>query len=263
MNTPQPVQADDAWTARLASRLDLRRLLSRRRLAPRSFPKRSLLFCLYTCERDRPWQAQLERSALLRRVRADPRFRVLQVHADPALDKPRLHGETLTLPCPEDYGALSLKTWHLTAAAARIFPKYRVLLKLDVTVASNDQRPASQPGPLKYRVTSDAVLAALPEVLSADKHYNGLLSQRVFREGFEAWSATKGLNCDFARVFSEDRSTPEYFLGKFYALGRPFGDYIASEGKAMALEHLEYLGGSEDMLVGRLYARWCGNAGTV
>ncbi len=49
---------------------------------------------------------------------------------------------------------------------------------------------------------------------------------------------------------------PPYFLGKFYALSREFCQFIAEHGQDMAIEHQRHLGGSEDLMIGRLYERW-------
>ena len=219
-------------------------------------PAPPILLCLYTCEADREHHRELEQTELMHRVRADRRIRVLEVYADAALRAARLEGDRLTLPCPETYGGLSLKTWHLMDAATRLSPEFSFLLKLDVTLAGYARKRQRKPADLLARLTPAHALAALEDPAFYAQPYNGLVSQQASREGFEAWTRTKGLACDFARVFPDGGPTPPYFLGKFYALRRDLCDYIAREGRAMALEHRDWLGGSEDIMIGRLHARW-------
>jgi hypothetical protein len=72
---------------------------------------------------------------------------------------------------------------------------------------------------------------------------------------------TKGLACAFRRVFADGEPTPPYFLGKFYALRRDLCAFIAAQGGEMAREHRLHLGGSEDIMIGRLHARWQAHQG--
>jgi len=41
-----------------------------------------------------------------------------------------------------------------------------------------------------------------------------------------------------------------------YSMSRPFCEFIAERGHNMAVEHVKYLGGSEDLMIGRLYDQY-------
>ena len=57
-------------------------------------------------------------------------------------------------------------------------------------------------------------------------------------------------------VFGIDGTVPSFFSGKGYALIRPLLHYIAGYGAPIAHEHVRYLNGAEDLMVGRLAARF-------
>ena len=57
-------------------------------------------------------------------------------------------------------------------------------------------------------------------------------------------------------VFGAHGTVPSFFSGKAYALSRPLMHYIASYGAPMAEEHARLLHGAEDLMVGRLAARY-------
>lgn len=217
----------------------------------------TLLLCLYTCERDRESLMALENSKLMQQVRHNPRFRVLEVHANAALAHPFFHDDRLTVACEESYAHLSLKTYLMITSVLGL--EFDFLLKLDSTVARYAEQQHRKSPQLLARLTPDAVLKALGTMDFFGVDYNGLVSQTANQQGFEAWMRTKGLACDYRQVFPAGEPTPPYFLGKFYALRRNFCQYIAQSGEAMAIEHQRYLGGSEDLMIGRLYQRWCMN----
>lgn len=213
------------------------------------------LLCLYTCSQDREHLAALERTALLGRVRSDPAFLVWEVHASDRLTRPEYGGGCLVVPGREAYTHLSLKTYGMIRAS--LAHGFDFLLKLDVTIAGYEQKRQHKPADVLARLTPDSVLAALDDPGLFARPYNGLVSQRASQEGFESWMRTKGLDCDFRAVFPGGGPTPPYYLGKFYVLRRDFCEFIAVHGEAMATEHVRHLGGSEDLMIGRLHERWC------
>jgi len=213
-----------------------------------------LLLCLYTCEQDQEHLAILERSELMQQVQADLRFQVLEVHADARLTHPSFHGRRLSVPCCEAYSNLSLKTWQMVKAVLPL--DFDFLLKLDSTIAGYERKPQQKSSKIRARLTPTAVVEALRARDFFTLGYNGLVRQCASQEGVEAWLRTKGLDGDYCRVFSDGEPTPPYFLGKFYTLRRDFCQFIAAHGEAMAIEHHRYLGGSEDLMIGRLYQRW-------
>lgn len=179
---------------------------------------------------------------------------MVDVTADPTLSEPRFTRECIVVPCPESYTSLSLKTWHLMDAACTL--DFDFLLKVDATLARYAERPHAKSAEVLAALSPAAALTALEKPDFFSRAYAGLVRQTATREGFGAWLETKGIDGNYAQVFGAQAETPPYYLGKFYALRRDFCEFIAMHGKSMALEHARWLGGSEDLMVGRLYANW-------
>lgn len=213
-----------------------------------------ILLCIYTCEGDRPFLEALESTALFQSLGRDPRLRVLEVYADAALPAPELRGDKLVVDCPEAYASLSVKTLRMVQYCLRI--DFDFLLKLDSTIARYGEKQHNRTEEMLAQLSPAAVGTALARPDFFEREYNGLVRQRATEEGFVAWMSTKELRCDYRRVFPGGESTPEYYLGKFYSLSRSFCQYIASHGHGVAAEHQRYLGGSEDLMIGRLYERY-------
>lgn len=212
------------------------------------------ILCLYTCARDREHLALLEGTELLQRVRSDPTFIVQEVHASDRVATAEYRNGCVVVPCRESYSHLSLKTFEMIRAS--LAQDYAFLLKLDVTIAGYERKRQMKPTGLLARLTPESVLKAIGDPSLYASAYNGLVSQRADRAGFESWLATKGLQGNFTAVFPEGGPTPPYFLGKFYVLRRDFSEFIAAHAEAMAREHVRHLGGSEDLMIGRLYEMW-------
>lgn len=217
------------------------------------YPKQILL-CIYTCEADREHRSALESTVLMQQVRADPRFKILEVHADPHLTLPVCAGERLTLPCREAYNSLSEKTYQMIRSCMSM--EFDFLLKVDSTIVDYHKKRHSKSANLLRKLSPEGVRTKLQSPSFFTKAYNGAVSQCASEEGFEAWMRSKGLSADYRQVFAKGSPTPPYFLGKFYALRRDLCAFIATEGEQMALEHSRYLGGSEDIMIGRLHANW-------
>jgi hypothetical protein len=214
---------------------------------------RSLL-CLYSCAQDQGFKEDLMQTPLLRYVQEQPGFRILEVRADEHLDQPRFDQDRLTVACPESYLWLAVKTWRMVQAVLEL--NFDVLLKLDVTIVRYAEKKHHKPAALMSRLTPEAVHEALLDPAFFQSDYNGLFKQSASQEDFEKWLVTKGIEGDYRSVFRDGGRTPDYFLGKFYLLSRPFCQFIATQGGALAVEHQRYLGGSEDVMIGRLYDLW-------
>lgn len=212
------------------------------------------LLCLYTCEQDRDHLEALEETELLRRVRSDPDFLVWEVHASDRVTQADCRDGRLIVPCREAYSHLSLKTYEMIRAS--LSHDYAFLLKLDVTIAGYASKRQNKSADLLARLTPDSVLEALRAPGLFETAYKGLVEQQADRGGFESWMRTKGLACDFSAVFPGGGPTPPYYLGKFYVLRRDLCEFIAAHGEAMAQEHVRHLGGSEDVMIGRLHKAW-------
>ena len=213
-----------------------------------------LLLCLYACENDQSFLEDLLRTPLMQGIRNDQRFQILKVYADSRLERSKLKGDTLVVNCPESYTSLSRKTYLMVANALQL--EFDFLLKLDSTIVRYVEKPQKKTSEMLAKLTPGAVQTALAQADFFESDYSGLVRQRASERGFEAWMQMKGIACAYRNVFSHVESTPEYFLGKFYSLSRNFCRFIAENGSAIALEHERHLGGSEDVMIGRLYQQW-------
>lgn len=216
----------------------------------------SILVCVYTCHAHASQRASLEATGLMRDLRSDRRVRIVDVHADSRLKAAQLAGDVLTVPCPESYEGLSVKTFLMVQAALELMPRFEVLIKVDATLARYAEQPQRKSADMLARLSPDAAQARIRETGFLEAPYNGLVEQRAHRQGFERWLQTKGLAGDFGRVFAEGQATPPYFMGKLYSLRRDVCEFIAENGGAMAHEHAAHLAGAEDVMIGRLVAEW-------
>ena len=213
-----------------------------------------ILLCLYTCAADAAALQALEATPLLETVRQSTRFEVITVTADPALEKAAMEPTRIVVPCPEDYRSLSVKT-HLMIQAALARP-FDFLVKVDSTLATYSARPQAKSVEDLARLSPAAALSTLQDEMFFRRPYHGLVQQLAHRDGFERWLNLKGIHGNYLQVFPDGAPTPPYFLGKLYSLRRDVCEFIAAHGADMALEHQTWLGGSEDLMIGRLYRRW-------
>ena len=209
------------------------------------------LLCVYTCERDREYLNRLKQTPLYAYLKQDSRYRIIEVYSDPRLAAPHFTGDQLYVACPEQYTSLSIKTHLMVTACMSI--EFDTLLKLDSTIVGYGAKPQRKRANMLAALTPRAVRAAIEQDSFFEPDYNGLIKQRVSERNFAQWMHTKNIACDYRQVFRSGQNTPEYFIGKFYTLSRRFCRYIADNGRPMALEHERHLGGSEDLMIGRLH----------
>jgi hypothetical protein len=213
-----------------------------------------VLVCLYTCHADREHLTELLQTPLLQWLQSSPDFSVLHVYANPNLGFPMRCGERLLLPCREDYAALSEKTYQMIRACMEL--PFEYLLKIDCTLASYHRKAHRKNAALLTKLSPEAALQCLQDPNFFAAAYNGLADQVASQQGVETWMETKGIACSYRSVFPSGEVTPPYFLGKLYLLRRDLCAYIAQHGQEMAALHVRHLGGSEDIMIGRLHAQW-------
>ena len=213
-----------------------------------------ILLCIYTCEEDQDYLGDLENTEMMVWARSKENIRVIKVLADERLTRKSYLADTLTVPCREDYAALSVKTFQMVKACLDF--DFQYLLKIDSTLARYpDKRPLDAPAIMK-KVNSEAALGAIADPRFFGVPYNGLMRVRTSEGDFNGWMRRRGLAGSYRSVFPSGKPTPPYFLGKFYSLRRDFASFIAETGWEMAVQHVNHLGGSEDVMVGRLYDQW-------
>jgi glycosyltransferase involved in cell wall biosynthesis len=229
-------------------RFELPALLSRH--VPQKEFATDILACIYTCEQHRAFLDEFYRSVVGRHLLALPDCAILEVYADSNIQRSLHRGNTLVLRATEIYENLPLKTYEMIRYCVQHF-QFRRMLKIDVTVVKTRFEGTEYD---EGRAPLD--LEALVRFLTqspADKDYNGLiLHARTSREHAMAWAATKRLSIHYERLFGDGPIVP-YFSGKCYFLSREFADFISQHDAAIAREHVEYLPGAEDVMIGRLY----------
>lgn len=211
------------------------------------------LVCIYTCSADQLCLAHLQRTDFMHRLRSDPRYDVLEVYADDRLDTPAIRDGILTVPCRESYDQLSVKT-HLMVSSV-MSRQFDFLVKIDSDFAMSDRRPRKA-ALSNLPWSTEAADSLLQNLRPRKTAYGGLLLTRSTRSGMEQWMRKKGLTGDYRSVFPLEDTTPDYYLGPFYFMRRDLCEFVAAHGATMAQEHQQQLGGSEDIMIGRLYKLW-------
>ena len=212
-------------------------------------PSRSVV-CLYGCEAD---------AALLEAFYSSPLWDIIRHRRDTLLLEvwggstagDQFNGRRLTLNTPDAYEQLSLKTLRMLRWCSRQL-RTKQLIKLDLTSIEYQGKQSIDPAML-----SQWVQRRLETPLRGSKHYDGLLHHDApVQANILQWGRNKGVAVNPEAVFGIGGRVPGFFSGKAYALSRPLLRFIAGHGTPMAHEHVRYLNGAEDLMVGRLAERF-------
>jgi hypothetical protein len=126
------------------------------------------------------------------------------------------------------------------------------LIKLDLTCLRYRGKQTIDP-----KAVAKWLEGRLAEPLGDSSHYDGFLHHtRPVQANIHQWGHNKGVAVDPAQVFGVDGMVPSFYSGKAYVLSRPLMRYIAGYGAPMAEEHVRFLHGAEDLMVGRLAERF-------
>ena len=216
----------------------------------------NLLACVYTCEAHRGLLDRFYSSEVGTLLRATPGVCVVEVYADAGFPASRLEGNRILLRSNENYRELSIKTHRMIEFGVHNF-SFDNLLKIDITTVLTQ----SELGSPEYAERKAMDMAAIAEFLRlADygRDYVGfMLHERAGKDGAENWARKKGVDIDYARLFGDDLMPP-FYSGKCYVISRRFAEFIALFGAGMAVEQQQYMLGSEDVMVGRLFGRFQG-----
>lgn len=196
----------------------------------------------------------------MRRLQSEACFDIIEVYADEELDAAEFLSGTLTLPCRESYDCLSVKT-HLMVSSA-LSRRFDFLIKID----SDFSMPGRTPRKAEQENANWSAEAAQSLLQDEGLHklaYGGLVRTRSTRLALEAWMRKKDLKGNFRLVFPYADTTPDYYLGGLYLLRRDFCEFVAAHGAQTAKEHQKHLGGTEDIMIGRLYKLWTETATTA
>jgi hypothetical protein len=205
--------------------------------------------CIYTCERDRHFLERFYQSPVGQFLLRAKNLKIFEVYADPNIAGSFHQGAKIVLRVTESYETLSLKTFEMIRYCVSHF-NFRRLLKIDVTTV----KTAFEGPEYEGRSAIDMQrLARFVEESPANKHYDGfILHSKATRENALEWAIKKGRKISYERIFA-DGPMPPFFSGKCYFLSRSFCNFIAERGNAKAQEHVAYLNGAEDVMIGRLF----------
>ena len=224
----------------------------REMISPAPLPACEILVCVYTCARHSALLDEFHRSAVGQHLKQLPAGQVLEVTADPGIGRSYHQGSSLTVAVPESYETLSLKTYEMIRYCYAQFDFHR-LLKIDVTTV---QAKFDSPDYAGRSPVDGAKLLKFLKESPADRDYDGFrFHARASRQNVEAWAAKKQGRIDYERLFGSGPVAP-YFTGKAYFISRGFAGFISRHGNEMAEEHVRYLLGSEDVMIGRLYQQF-------
>jgi hypothetical protein len=157
----------------------------------------------------------------------------------------------------DKYDKLSLKTHEMMRYCVQQLDFQR-MLKIDVTCVRSDFDSPKYDG----RAAIDLeLLACFLRASSADRHYDGFVfHEKASKEGVVGWANKKGLSIDYERVFGGN-PVPPFYSGKCYMLSNAFARFVSEFGKEVAIEHAKFLGGAEDVMVGRLFQAFAAKEG--
>ncbi len=213
--------------------------------------KISLLVCIYTCQNHRHLLPQFYASKLGVFLQNLPSTRIIEIYANPDIERSLLRGNKLILCTEEKYENLSLKTYMMIAYIVTNF-RFKHLIKVDVTSVVTG---LNLPNDDAHKRIDENELMQLLISLEYYTDYRGFTLIKAGKEGAENWAARKGGIINYEKLFG-DADMPDYFSGKFYVLSQRFAEYISKNGFSMAQEHVKYFMGSEDLMIGRLYEKF-------
>jgi hypothetical protein len=212
-------------------------------------PSRSVV-CLYGCEAD---------ADLLEAFYSSPPWELIRQRKDTLLLEvwggsttyDQFDGRRLTLNTPDTYEQLSLKTLQMLRWCSRNL-RMKQLIKLDLTSIRYQGKQN-----INLMELSQWLQRRLVKPLQGGKHYDGLLHHTApTQANILQWGRNKGVAVSPEAVFGINGRVPGFFSGKAYVLSRPLLRYIAGHGAPTAHEHVQYLNGAEDLMVGRLAERF-------
>jgi len=224
----------------------LRKLISFKSTADREL---ELLVCIYTCRKHADLLAAFYATEFGQYLKGLSNTLVLEIYADLEISESMHINEKLIVKTDEKYENLSVKT-HLMIEYCIANFKFKNLSKVDVTTIlprSNLNSESSH-----AEITPSQLVNFLGDRGNFGDYEGIKLLSDAGRNGAENWARKKGGAIDYLRVFG-NRNMPPYYTGKCYILSHRFTRFISQHGASMAQEHAQYLMGSEDVMIGRLY----------
>ncbi len=211
---------------------------------------KKILVLIYSCAAHCHLEESLLRSSWCEQVRRLANTRLMIVRAAPSLECSHIVGDYLWVKAEESYAKLSIKTHAMFYALDRLGIDFDYVVKLDVSLVHYS--PDHQIDKIATKLTFERFeMSFWEESLFAE--YGGIALMTDHTEGrILHWAKVKGLRVCPEKAFGSE-SIPPFYQGKCYTLDRKVARYIAKKGAVMSQIHCQYLGGAEDLMVGRLY----------
>lgn len=205
---------------------------------------------------------ELNQNKIFKNLLETENIKIIYVYGDS--DRFKIIDNKIFLPCKDSYDELSVKTYSMISQCIDNFD-FDVLFKLDASLIGyiNNTKAGYRKEVRNHFYDVDRVLSLIKNDtwIRARKDYGGALLQgKGSPEGHRLWAKEKKIkNYDYIREFGNSPS-PNIYSGKFYFVSRNFAKYIKTNGKNLALRHRNFLGGAEDLLIGRLYGHFIGES---
>jgi len=203
------------------------------------------LVCIYTCEADKDDMLFIKNTDWYHDTIRSSDSKIIKVLASPYVSTSKLEGDTLWVHAPESYSTLSLKTYAMISACVELLD-FQYLIKVDSSLTR--YKPRSYRQALTFE-------NFIKNFYKEDfyQEYNGLFKIESSSADLGKWAKLRGLdNFDLDKL--SDKNVPDWFCGKCYVIEREVAEFISSNGGKCAEDHANFLGGSEDLMVGKMYS---------
>lgn len=205
-----------------------------------------ILYCLYTCERDRHNLSTLKSTDWYKSTKNHPEtVEILDVYADSSIGGAyTCAGNTLTVNTEESYDNLCIKTYKMLEACYYLFD-FDYLVKIDANIIANNHNHTSPLFSFEYFMEKFQQEAIIGE-------YNGLTPiKNNTISTFRNWASMKKIFVMPEALISdigEDKWPPNYWAGGCYCLGKKSVKKILTQ-KDLFDKFKNLMGGCEDMAV--------------
>lgn len=164
----------------------------------------------------------------------------------------------LHLSCTESYDSLSIKTYEMIRMCTT-YKNFDFLIKIDSSIVNYAN--CKNAGYSKRVRNFYYDLKRIKFLLNNDfnfrlyNDYGGLhLTKGGTKQGYNNWANFKKVKINYDKIFSNE-CPPIKYTGKLYFLSKHLCKEVMQLGEQMAIDHKNYLAGSEDTLVSRIYTK--------
>jgi hypothetical protein len=205
-----------------------------------------ILYCLYTCDRDRHNLSTLKSTDWYKSTKDHPEtVEILDVYADPSIGGPyTCAGNTLTVNTEESYDNLCIKTYKMLKSCYDLFI-FDYLVKIDANIIANNHNRTSHLFSFEYfleKLQKEGIIG----------EYNGLTPIKPNTiSTFRNWASMKKIFVMPEALISdigEGKWPKQYWAGGCYCLGKKSVEKVLKQ-KDLFDKFKNLMGGCEDMAV--------------